>query len=258
MRPWRQRVTMRLTEKETTMFKERPAVVLAVLAAVAGGCLFAADAKPKTDLVLDTPENALKSYTMAWQNVDFAGIMACVKTTDAAKKDIVERYVTYMMWCDSLERACIAKFGEDDGLKVLGHARALAKQYELDIKKRIVASNIEYEPNDRTRARIFLKVEKDRPEGLQTDKLTYRDDYRMAKEAGNWKVDFLKTYELDDPDPDRVEEVKYYAYKAYPVLNKRLKELIDDVKAGKIKLADDVKTEIENAWQKVPGTSDPP
>jgi hypothetical protein len=249
---------MRLTEKETTMPTARSRVVLSLIVTLAAGTLFAADAKPKTDLVLDTPENALKSYTTAWQNVDFAGIMASIKITDASKKDIVERYVTYMMWCDSLERACIAKFGEDDGLKVLGHARSLAKQYELDIKKRIVAANVEYEPNDRTQARIFLKVEKDRPEGLQTDKLTFRDEYRMAKEAGVWKVDFLKTYELDDPDPDRVEEVKYYAYKAYPILNKRLKELTEDVKSGKIKLADDVKTEIENAWQKVPGAGDPP
>ena len=232
------------------MLFQRTAVVLTLLATLAGTALLAAD-KPKIDIVQDTPENGLKSYITAWQAVDYPGIQACIKVTDSTKKDIVERYISYMMWYDMLERACVAKFGEDEGMKVHDHVRTLAKQYELDIKKRCAAANVEFDPGDRTLARIFLKVEKDRPDDLTTDKLTFRDDYRMIKEAGAWKVDFLKTYGLDDPDPAAVDEVKYYAYKVYPVITKKLKELTDDVKSGKIKLADDVKTALKNEWEKL-------
>jgi hypothetical protein len=212
----------------------------------------AAPPKPKIELVLDTPENALKTYVNAWKATDFAGIMACIKVTDADKNkaEIVSRYVTYMMWTDALERACAAKFGEDDAMKALGHVRTLAKQYDIDLK-RVISANVEYEKDNRGKAKIFLRVEKDRPEGLRVDELFFRDDYVMVREGTEWKVDFLKTYKLDAPDKDSQDAVLYYATKAYPALTTRMKQLTEDVKAGKIKLADDVDQAIKNEWAKL-------
>lgn len=209
----------------------------------------APETKPKTEIVLDTPENALRTYITAWQNTDYAGIIASVKITDEKKKPVVESYVTYMMWSDALERACVAKFGEDEGMKALGHVRTFVKQYELDLNTRLRRANVEYADHDRGTARIFLREERDRPKGLQVDKLSFRDDYSVVKDGSQWKIDFLKTYELSDPE--REDEINYNAYQAYPPITKHLKELTEQVKAGKMKLADDVKTAIENMWAKV-------
>ena len=226
------------------------------LTLLAASVALGAEAKPKTDLVQDTPENGLKSYLSAWQNADYVGILACIKVTDDTKKDIVERYVNFLMWNDALERACVDKFGEDEALKVLGHVRTFAKQFDLDLKKRLLNASVEFDQNNRSLARVFLRVEKDRPDGLKLDELSFRDDYQLIKDAGKWKIDFLKTCKLDDPEHE--EDVKYYAFKAYPILSTRLKELTAEVKSGKLKTADDVKTEIENVWQKVPGATEAP
>ena len=154
-------------------------------------------AKPRTEINLETPEKALKSYVMCWQNSDYAGIMACMKITDASRGHIVASYVSYMMWCDYLERSAAKKWGDDEAMTILSHVRTLEKQYDLDIKKRIINANVDYDQTDKSKAHIFLRQEAGRPNNIATDNLFFRDDYYVLKEGGSWKVDFLRTHSLD-------------------------------------------------------------
>jgi hypothetical protein len=209
--------------------------------------------KPKTELILDTPEKALKSYTTCWQNSDYAGIIACIKITDANKTKVVEGYISYMMWSDYLERTASKKWGDDDAMKILSHVRTIEKQYELDIKKRIINANVDYDQADRSKARVFLRIETGRPDNLATDKLFFRDDYYMLKDNGGWKVDFLRTHELDGNDKD--QEINYYANNAFPALVRKMKELSAGIKDGKVASADEAREAMAAAWKTIPGAA---
>lgn len=232
-------------------------VGLGVVLAIAGAASAAEPPKPRMELVLDTPHNALKTYMTGWKTVDFGAIMRSLKITDPKMAAVVDRYVNYMMWRDALERACVAKFGEDQGMKVLSHVRTLMKQYELDITKRIAVANSEADSTNKDRVRLFLRVEKDRPAGLEgVDNLAFLDEYWMIKDGAEWKVDFLRTYKLDDPA--EADNVKYYASQLYPVMSRKMKELTEKVKAGKLTSADEAKAELDLAEKSVPtGEEDP-
>ena len=216
--------------------------------------------KGKTELKFETTEDAMRSYIEAWKNMEYASIMASVHISDPGKKKVVEVYTNYYMWRLALERACIAKFGEEEGMAALGHVRSLDKQFDVDLQRLLQSPNIDFDLKDRNSAHLFLRREKNRPEGLDaTDDLNYRDDYWLVKSGGAWKVDFLKTYNLNDADPDRANIVRFNVDSAFGKIAKKLKELCEQVKKGEIKTAEEVKDKVTNEWTKidVPEMTDP-
>ena len=198
-------------------------------------------ARPAMELDQTDPQTGLASYLKARKGMDYAAIQKCIVCTDSTKKAFVDVLINYNMWSFYLERTAIAKFGPANGLTVLGHLRSVDTQITMDLK-RVLEANITYSGN-RDSADIYLRVERDRPEGLQaSDQLNFLDHYVMIKQGSDWKVDYIKTYQCDDPEK---EDTYKYQTEAYPKISKAMKEISAQIKDGTISNADSAKSILE-------------
>ncbi len=200
--------------------------------------------RPKVEIDLKDPQAALKTYFLAQQTLDSATIKKVIVISDTTKAGLADVTITYYLWSHYLERQAIAKFGEAEGMTVLSHLRSLDEQLTMDLK-RVVLGNVDYS-TDRTKATIYLRVERNRPEGLQTDQYTFLDSYHLVKDGSVWKVDYLKTYGLVDPEK---EQQYQFNMGIFPKMVVVLKELSTDVRAGKYREASQVKNTLDTKWK---------
>ena len=220
-------------------------VALLLWVAVAGAQT-SAPAPAAVPINLADPQAALGTYFLAQKANDLTALNKSTMVSAPEKKNYVDFIVSYQMWARYLERQAIAKFGKEDGLKVQGHLRSLDDQTDLDIK-RARDANVEYN-TEKTTAKLFLRIERGRPDNLQTDRFQFIDVYYLAKTAAGWQVDFLKTYKCLDPDQ---EETYRSEMGAFPRMTRNIKKLAEDLKAGRFKTVDDLKNTLEAAWAKV-------
>ena len=190
----------------------------------------AASTAPKVEVDLKTPEAALATYFRAQQAMDATTIKNITAVTDATKAKFVTVLINYILWNVYLERTAVAKYGAAEGVKVLGHDRSLDDQLKLDLR-RVLEPTIDYNANH-DQAKVFLRVERNRPDGLQTDRFTYLDEYAFIKQGADWKLDYLKTYKCEDAEQSQLE------LGVFPPMTKVMKDLAEDIKAGKIRDAD--------------------
>jgi len=199
---------------------------------------------------LKDPQAALQTYLQAQKAMDFKTIQAMTAVTTASKKQLVETYIKYNLWCVYLERQANLKFGPGEGIKVLAHVRSLDDQLALDLK-RVREANIDYSV-DRDKATLYLRVERNRPEGVDNliDRFVYLDKYVFIKEGADWKLDYLKTYRCDEPDK---EQQYQFEGGVFPKMVKAMKEMSEDIKAGKYRDADAAHYALESKWKEAYG-----
>jgi hypothetical protein len=212
------------------------------------GTKAATTTRPKVEVDLKDPQAALKTYLLAQQAMDAKIIKDMTAVTTAAKKPLVDIYINYNLWVLYLERQANLKFGPAEGLKVFSHVRTLDDQLALDLK-RVREPSVDYSVN-RDTATVYLRVERNRPDGLKTDRFAYLDAYYFIKQGDQWKLDYLKTYECNDADKET-----QYAFEAgvFPKMITAMKQLAEDVKAGKFRDAEVLHSTLDTKWKEAYG-----
>jgi hypothetical protein len=195
---------------------------------------------------LTDPQKALASFFAAQKANDRDAINKTVTSTVPDRKQYVEDCITYQMWARYLEHLAIAKFGKEPAIAVQGHVRSLDDQTDLDLK-RVKEAGIEYN-SDHTDATVHLRVERDRPDELKIDDFQFLDTYYLVKTPAGWQVDYLKTCNRLDPDSDASYKAELGAF---PRMARNLKQLCDQLKAGKFATADDLKNRLDTLWTQV-------
>jgi hypothetical protein len=204
---------------------------------------------------LSTPAAALDSYFRARRATDIVAINKTLATTEPRKQLYVDVAVNFLMWRHYLERQAVQKFGKEAAIKVEGHARSLDDQFALDAR-RLTEATVELakaQGDTPETAKLFLKVEPGRPEGLQTDRFEFLDIYWLIKTPDGWKVDFLKTYDClgDDKEP----LLKFEAG-IFPIMANAFRDLTTKLQQGAFPSANALKSALQEQWNKTYG--DPP
>ena len=214
-------------------------------------CAMAQDAEPATAPAVDlsTPQAALTAYLHAQQKIDVAAIQSLVVVSPSYRQDYANVVINHEAWMHYLERAAIKAFGREAGMGVVGHARPLDEQIDLDLD-RLKNANIEY-TEGRTEAKIFLAVEKDRPAGLQIDRFDFVDVFCFQKVADGWKLDFLRTY--DSSDPAQNQQYRYER-RVFPPMATAAKDLAERLKKGEFKTAEALKGSLDEKWKELNDT----
>ena len=189
-----------------------------------------------------SPDKTFETYLKAMQGFHFATLKECVVVTLPEKARLVESHLTFLLWQNYLEREAIRKFGAEEGLTVLSHSRSYEQQIAIDLK-RLPLSNVDVDPGDKTIAILYLKPERNPPVDLKPDEV-----FHFKKVGSAWKLDYIKTRRLDDPDPDRQEALKLNE-SLYPKMALAMKTLTEQVKRGDFKTAADVKLALDKAWE---------
>ena len=70
----------------------------------------------------------------------------------------------------------------------------------------------------------------------------------MVKTAGGWKLDFLKTYKVLDPEQEDNYKLEMLAF---PRMAGALKAIAEGIVKGTYKTADDAKNEYDTKWAHV-------
>lgn len=219
-------------------------LVVALLALGASALAQTSQPKPKAEIDQSTPQKALSTYLAACNALDFNSIKTTITGGEANKlSNIAHPIIIYHMWQLRVERQAIEKFGEENGITVFGHLRSLDKQFAID-QKRMRDALLDYKNDQRTRAVVFMKREKDRPENLQVDKFRFRDDFTLVKSGDKWFVDYFATYELNNPEK---ESETLWLGTVHNKMAAELKKISEQLKAGVFKSADDVKLAVEAA-----------
>jgi hypothetical protein len=186
------------------------------------------------------PRAVLAAYIDAQRSVNAAEVKELIAVTDSVKQPYVDLVLNWMLWSHYLERAAVRKFGVDEGRTVLGNQRTAEEHFDLDAR-RLKDATVEYSP-DRTTATLFMKVEPDRPAGLQTDRFSFLDRYVLIKAADGWRIDFLQTYDCADPQK---EPLYHFEAGVYPLIATAMKELSEKLAAGEITSAAELKKELD-------------
>jgi hypothetical protein len=187
-----------------------------------------------------TPRAALAAYLAAQHATDAATLDDLLVVTDPGKQQYVQIVTNWMLWSRYLERAAVQKFGHDEGMSVFGNLRTAEDQFAID-QKRLPQATVEYAP-DRRSATLFLKVEPNRPAGLQTDRFSFLDRYMLLETPDGWRVDFLKTYDCADPEKD---ELYRFEARVFPLLATAMKDLADKLAAGDFSSAAQLKAALD-------------
>ncbi len=197
---------------------------------------------PATRKAVDrsTPRAAMEAYFQAWRAISVADVNDATVVSDPKMRQYADIVLNWMAWTRYLERAAVKKFGRDAALGITGRLRTADEQLDLD-QKRLPAASIDYAP-DHASATLFLRVEPGRPDGLQVDRFSFLDRYFLVHSPDGWRVDFLKTYDCQDPDKDAL-----YRFEArmYPLLATALKELSDKLAAGDFATPAALKAELD-------------
>jgi hypothetical protein len=205
--------------------------------------------RPAVAIDLTTPAAALASYFRAQQALDLDALRKTFDVSDPQQAPYVERLINFRLWRHYLERQAIRRFGKEQGLTVEGHARALDDQLALDLT-RLKDAAVEQTPAQGAApaaAKVFLKVEPDRPAGLQTDRFDFLDTYYLVRTPAGWKVDLLRTF--DCVGEDKLPLMKYEAG-VFPVVAASLKDLAEGLAKGDYPTAAALKTAYDDRWEK--------
>lgn len=203
---------------------------------------------------LSEPRKALAAYLDASRNINFKALQACILVTDHAQANAVNIDLTYNLWLNYFERACVAKFGPEEGLKVVGRLRCNEDQMALDVK-RAAAANLDLDPADPTKkATLYLRPERNPIPGWRP-----KETYYLARDGKDWKIDYLKTYGFDNAEN---EENRKISLGVYPKLSLAYQKLCQRVKNGDFKSADEAKMAfdkaIEDSYTPTTQPGDPP
>jgi hypothetical protein len=230
----------------------RPLPLLALLAPLALAGILTAQPKaaqpekPRVTINLADPQAALNTYFEAQKANDLKALLAVMHISKPDMERYVTNVVTYQMWKRYLERQAITKFGKEDGMRVFAHVRSLDDQTDLDIK-RAKEAGVEYD-SAKTTARLFLRVERGRPDNLQSDRFAFLDAYNLVKTKDGWKIDFLKTFKSEDPEQN---ELYMSENTAFPRMSVNVRKLSEQLKEGRYKTADDLKNKLDSLWATV-------
>jgi hypothetical protein len=205
-----------------------------------------ASAADKVTVNLADPQATLNTFFEAQKANDLPTLSKLFYVSNPDKKNYANNILTFQLWSRYLERQAIARFGKEEGIRAQGHLRSLDDQSDLDIK-RARDAGIEYNA-EKNAVHAFLRVERGRPENLQTDRFTFLDEYYLVKTTDGWQIDFLKTYKCLDPEQEETYKAETAAY-ARMSLN--LTRLSKEVKAGQFKTADDLKNVLDQMWAQV-------
>jgi hypothetical protein len=203
---------------------------------------------PGTKMDLSTAKGAVQSYFRARQDLDYKSVMAVLTVTEEGRKPWVPIALNFLLWRQKVERDAIKAFGGQEGLKVIGRVRTMDEQLALDLK-RLETAAVEQKSGDggSMTAKVILTPEKGAPEGLQSDRFEYLDEYFVVKTEDGWKLDFLKTAE--SAGVDKETQVRFEAG-VFPAMSAEFKKVSEGIGNGQYKTAAEAKAAVDAAWER--------